>query len=508
VIGRELEATILRLARVERWPVNTIAAQLGVHHDVVERVLAQGGLPTARAARPSRVDCYVPFIRETWERWPRLTASRLWRMCKERGYVGSQSHFRYAVSKLRPWRPVEAYLRLKTLPGEQAQVDWAHFGHVQIGRATRPLLAFVIVLSFSRAIFLRFFLAAKTEEFLRGHEEAFARWKGCARVLLYDNLKSAVIERIGDAIHFNSLLLDFAAHHGFEPRPVAPARGNEKGRVERAISFVRTGFFLARAWKDLDDLNAQADAWCAGEALERKWPEDPRRTVGEVFEEERKALLALPANPFPTDTREEVAVGKTPYVRFDRNDYSVPHTLVRRTLVVFASPTEVRILDGTQEVARHARSYDAGAQIEDPAHVKALVETKRRAREHRGIDRLAHAAPASRALLDRLAERGKNLGHSTFRLLRLLDAYGAVALEAAVREVLERDVPHVHAVAQVLERNRAATGAPPALPIPLPPGVRDLVVRPHALEGYDELAKREDDAGGEAPDEQDESASR
>lgn len=507
MIDRELEAMILRLFRIEHWPVGTIASQLSVHHGVVERVLERAGLPPVREARPSRVDLYVPFIRETWEKWPRLPASRLFRMCQERGYVGSASHFRYAVSRLRPRRPVEAFLRLKTLPGEQAQVDWAHFGHLTIGRATRPLIAFVIVLSYSRAIFLRFFLAAKTEEFLRGHEEAFSRWKGCARVHLYDNLKSAVLERVGDAIHFNALMLEFAAHHGTEVRPVALARGNEKGRVERAISYVRTGFFLARSWRDLDDLNAQADAWCLGESLERRWTEDPCRTVGEVLEEERGKLLALPANPFPTDTRVEVSVGKTPYVRFDRNDYSVPHTMVRRTLVVFASPKEVRVLDGTAEVARHPRSYDARAQIEDPAHVRALVETKRRAREHRGIDRLAHAAPASRTLLERLAERGKNLGHSTYRLLRLLDAYGAQALEEAVREVLAKDVPHVHAVAQVLERNRAARGGPPALPIPLPPGVRDLVVRPHALDGYDALAKRDDDAEGE-DHEQDASAAR
>ena len=438
--------------------------------------------------RPSRLDPFLPFITDAIERYPKITASRLFRMCRERGYVGSPSHFRSAVARWRPRRAVEAFLRLRTLPGEQAQVDWGHFGHVVIGRATRPLIAFVIVLSYSRAIFLRFFLAARTEEFLRGHQEAFARWIGCTRVLLYDNLKSAVIERVGDAIHFNRLMLEFAAHHGNEPRPVAPGRGNEKPRVERAISYIRTGFFLARTSGDLDDLNAQADAWCLGETLERRWPEDPRRTVGEVLEEERRCSCPCPANPFPTDTRCEVSVGKTPYARFDRNDYSVPHTLVRRTLTVLASPKEVRILDGSTEVARHPRSYDARAQIEDPAHVQALVEIKRRAREHRGMDRLAHAAPASRLLLEHLAQRGKNLGHNTVRLLRLLEAYGATALQAALREVIQRNVPHVHAVAQVLERNRAAEGqtARPPPPAP-PPALADLVVRPHSLEGYDAL---------------------
>ena len=490
MIDPERTAQILRLARAERWPVGTIAAQLGVHHDVVERVLRQEGVLQTSIVRPSRLDPFVPFVRETWARYPRLPASRLYRMCVERGYVGSPEHFRHAVAPHRPRRPVEAFLRLKTLIGEQAQVDWAHFGTRAIGRAQRPLVAFVMVLSYSRAIFLRFRLSLKTEDFLRGHQEAFSYFAGVPRVCLYDNLKSAVLERQGDAIRFNPLLLAFAGHYHYEPRPVAVGRGNEKARVERAIRYVRQGFYLARTWRDLDDLNAQALAWCQGPALERPWPEEPSRRVADVFREEQGRLLALPENPFPVDERVEVVVGKTPYVRFDSNDYSVPHPLVRRTLVVLASPTLVRLFEGTAEVATHLRSYDRGQQIEDPAHVAALVEEKSRARRHRGIDRLAAAAPSSRTLLERLAERGTNLGHATYRLLQLLDAYGGEALERALTEVLRRDVPHVHAVAQVLERNRAASGQAPALPLALPDDarVRDLVVRPHALKDYDALA--------------------
>src|SRR5262249_53898691 len=125
----------------------------------------------------------------------------------------------------------------------------------------------------------------------------------------------------------------------------------------------------------------------------------------------------------------------------------------------------------------------------------ALTQEKRAASKHRGLDRLSHAAPSTRTLLERLAERGKNLGNATQRLLVLLDTYGARALEHAVREVLERDVPHVHGVQQVLERDRHARGLPPALPIPLPEDsrARSLQVRPHALDSYDTLAPRADD---------------
>ena len=153
-------------------------------------------------------------------------------MLAERGYVGSASHLRHLVAGMRPRPAAEAYLRLRTLPGEQAQVDWGHFGHLQIGRARRPLMAFVMVLSHSRRIFLRFFLDAHGATFIRGHAEAFAAFGGCARVVLYDNLKSAVLERRGDAIRFNPMLLAFAAHYRYEPRPVAVARGNDRGPHE------------------------------------------------------------------------------------------------------------------------------------------------------------------------------------------------------------------------------------------------------------------------------------
>lgn len=486
MISSEVEAAILRLHHAERWPIGTIATQLGVHHDVVERVLRQDGLPPAVPVRPRLIDPYVEFVKDTWRRYPKLPATRLWAMCRERGYTGAKDHFRSLVAPFRP-RPKEAFLRLATLPGEQAQFDWAHFGKLTIGRAERDLLAFLGVLAWSRAIYVEFFLGQHCENVLRGQGGAYRDWGGVARVALYDNMKTVVAERQGDAIRFNPTLLAFAGHYRFEPRPVAPGRGNEKPRVERAIRYVRYSFFLARRWRDLVDLNCQASEWCHGDAMDRPWPQDQRRKVREAFEEERAKLLPLPTNPFPTDERREVRVGKTPYARFDRNDYSVPHELVHRALVVVASRDTVRVLDGSQEVARHPRSYDKGAVIEDESHVAALVSAKGQAREQRGMSRLGHAAPSTTKLLERLAERGKNLGNATARLLALLDLHGAQALEKAVREVLERNAPHVHGVQQVLERERAARGQPPVVLVQLPDDPRlrtKRPVRPHSLESY------------------------
>jgi transposase len=491
-IGAELEAQILRYYHVEKWRCGTIARQLHVHRGTVQRVLAQAGLPRIGAVqRASQIDAYLPFIHETLKKFPSLTASRLYAMVYERGYRGSHHHFRHLISLHRP-RPVpEAYLRLRTLPGEQAQVDWASFGHLQIGRARRPLMAFVMVLSWSRQIYLRFFLDARMDSFLAGHAGAFEAWSGVPRVLLYDNLRSAVLERQGDAIRFHPTLLAFAAHHRYEPRPVAVARGNEKGRVERAIRFVRESFFAARRFTDIDDLNAQAAIWCAGPAAERPCREEPTITVREAFGREQPSLLALPENPYPCELLLAVKVGKTPYVRFDLNDYTIPYTHVRRTLTVRADPRRVRILDGADLLATHERSYDRGAQIEIAAHIDALAARKREARHHRGLDHLARAAPASRTLLLHAAERGGNLGNITTHLLRLLDRYGPAELQAAIEETLASDAaPHPNPVRLALERRREARQAPPPVPLILPEHVRnkDTLVTPHRLDIYDQLA--------------------
>ena len=491
MIARALEAEIVRLHHTEHWPVGTIATQLRVYHATVRRVIAQAGVPVVqKIVRPSMVEPYRAFMVETLSKYPTLRASRLYAMVRERGYPGAPDHFRALVARLRPRPAAEAYLRLRTLPGEQGQVDWAHFGKLSVGRAVRPLMAFVMVLSYSRHLFLRFYLGAAMSEFIHGHVEAFAWFNAVPRVLLYDNLKSAVLERSGDAIHFHPRLLELAAHYRFQPRPVAVARGNEKGRVERAIRFARDAFFAARTFRDLDDLNAQAKAWCEGAAADRPCPEDRSRSVRTLFAEEAGHLLALPENPFPAEERLELSVRKTPYARFDLNDYSIPHTHVQRTLTVLATLDTVRILDGLELIATHVRSFDRGAQIEEPSHVQALVAHKRAARAHRAQDRLHHAAPSAKLLFLRAAERGTHLGVLTRGLLQLLDSHGASALEAAIAAALTEDAAHLGAVRHFIDSHAHARGQPPPIAVALPkdPRLHTLSVRPQALSDYEQLA--------------------
>ena len=454
-------AEIRRLYYSEHWKLGTIAAELGLHRETVRAAVErEPGAGRPGLYRPSALDPYLPFIRDTLAQYPRLRATRIHEMVRLRGYPGSVNQLRRIVKRLRPETGRTVYRRVVTLAGESAQVDWGSFGKVRIGHGTRAVSGFVMVLGYSRAIAALFTLDQTLESFLRGHVEAFDALGGIARTLVYDNLRSAVLDRRGAAVQFHPRLLELAGHY-----------------------------------RDLDDLNAQFRRWRDDVAHQRRHPEQPDRTVAEVWADEKPRLLPLPAHPFETELVRVVRSGKTPYVRFDRNLYSIPHTHVRKPLTLLASDTRVRILDQQTELARHRRSYDTGQTVEDPEHLEGLLAATRQANVHTTRDRLRAAVPATAALFERLAERGEALRPHATRLLALLDDYGPEELAAAVDDALQRDALGAGSITHILETRRRRRGLKPPLRLTLPdrPGLRDLDVRPHDLETYDDLGRNTPD---------------
>jgi transposase len=493
MISSEIRVQIRHWFYAEHWKIGTIAQELGVHPDTVRSAIESNRFHRAQTLRPCLTDPYLPFIRQTLDLYPRLRATRIYQMLRERGYPGSVVQLRRAVANLRPQRP-EPFLRLHMFPAEQAQVDWAHFGEVLVGRARRRLSCFVITLSYSRALYLEFFFDQTMENFLRGHVHAFQAWAGSPRVILHDNLRSAVLERRGNQIHFHPRLLELCAHYHCIARPCQVRAGNQKGRVERAIRYVRESFWAGRDFITLEQCNRQALLWRDQVAHQRPWPGDDTRSVAQAFAEEQPRLLPLPLHPFDTDLILPLRSAKTIYVRFDLNDYSIPPEAVRRPLTLVASDTWIRILDGTQEIARHRRSYDRHKSLLDPAHQQALLQEKRKAFHSTPTGRLAQAVPESETLLDLAFARGESAGSQTAQLLKLLDLYGAPALRHAIGEALQRDTPRASSVAFLLRRRQQPT--PPAAPkvdLSRHPEAQAIDVQPHALETYDELAHHHDD---------------
>jgi transposase len=486
MIDPETRAQIRRYFYAEHWKVGTIATEMDIHPDTVRNAIESERFKNMQPLRASVVDPYIDFIRQTLEQHPQLCATRVYQMVHGRGYKGSVVQLRRAVARLRPQKR-EPFLQLQTFPGEQGQVDWAHFGHVMVGRARRALSCFVMTLSYSRALYLEFFFDQTMENFLRGHVHAFESWSGQPRVLLYDNLKSAVLERRGNQILFHPRLLELSGHYHFAPRPCQVRSGNQKGRVERAIRYVRDSFQAGRTFTTLAECNRQALQWRDQVAHQRRWPGGDHRTVAEVFAEEQFRLLTPALHPFSTDRVETVRSHKTIYVRFDLNDYSIPPEAVGKQLTLVASDTIVRILDGSFEIARHTRSWDRHQLVLDPAHQDAVLKTKRKAFHSTPGGRLEQMAPESRALLDLAFAQGESAGAQTAHLMKLLEQYGASALRRAIAEAVERGTPRASSVAFLLGRQPRFT--PIALDLSRHPQAQSVDVRPHDLGTYDELAR-------------------
>jgi transposase len=487
-VDLKVEAEIRRLYFAEHWKRGTIASALGVHFDTVVRVLGSFG-PRAGSPRPNArvLEPYIPFVDETLARHPRLVATRIQDMLVERGYTGSLRTLRRYVRTARPTPKSEAFLRVETLPGEQAQVDWAHVGALTILGSTRPLWAFVMVLAYSRAMWAELVLDMGIESLRRSLVRASVFFGGSPRQWLFDNAKTVVVERSGDAVRFHPALLDLSARLHVQPALCGVRKPHEKGKVERAIRFLKERFFAARSFHSVAHGNAQLLEFCERIAHQRPHPRWPERRILDVFEEEKPRLLSLPS-PLPdTETVAPITVDKSAFVKLDTNRYSVPAPYKDHTLTLVADDVTVRLLDGQVEVARHARCWGRHRTIELREHRAALLDEKRKARDLKGRDRLRVEVPEIEALLERWVDAGRNIGSMVAFTVKLLDAYGPKVLRTVVTDMVRRGVHDRGAMAILCEQKRRRGRAGPApLALHLGEHVVERDVVPHDLGGYDE----------------------
>ena len=222
----------------------------------------------------------------------------------------------------------------------------------------------------------------------------------------------------------------------------------------------------------------------------------------DAFEQERAALQPPPETGFDCDDALDVQAGKTPYVRYDLNDYSIPHEFVRQTLQVRASPQQVRIYNATACLATHPRCYDKGQHIADPQHIDALRRFKSNSARHSGQHRLYQQAPDSEVFLQHNVELGHRLSQSVRLLTRWLDQYGNTALVKALQEALAQSCYHTDGVLQILERHREQHQRPVPLSIQLPDKALDhSPLSPASLDAYDRLVAVDTGADDDDPDE-------
>jgi transposase len=338
--------------------VSAIARQTGIDRKTVRKYVERGLEAPAYGPRKPRatvIDPFVGYLRERVKAYPGLTGSRLFREIKERGYVGGYTAVTDFLRDVRPPASPEFEVRFETPPGEQAQVDFAQFHVVFTDEPTTPRIVwlFSMVLGYSRLIWARFVMHQNLPTVLRCHVAALEAIGGVPREILYDRMKTAVIgEGQTEGIVYNRALVDLARHYGFHPRACRAYRAKTKGKVERPFRYIREDFFLARTFRNLDDLNIQLRHWLDTVANPRVHA-TTLRVVNEAFAEERQHLRPLPLAPFRSVLKLERRISREGMVSVGGNAYSVPDATRSRLVEVHSLADEVRIFENGTLIAIH-----------------------------------------------------------------------------------------------------------------------------------------------------------
>jgi transposase len=473
-----------------------IARRLGLSVKTVRKALRQESPPSRiTRLRESKLDAFKERMTTLLSDYPGLSAIRIYEKIREQGYEGSVTLLRYYLRRVRPVQR-EVFVRIETEPGEEAQVDWGMFGdYFGTGRI---LSCLAFVLSHSRMMTLTWTLSQRMEDFLASHRNAFHFIGGVPQKILYDNLKSVVASRIGRDIRFNPRFMAFAGTYLFEPVACNVRAGNEKGKVERTIGYVRHNFFAGRVFKDLADLRAQSDRWRDGIANVRIHGTLRRRPI-DRFEAEKKVLRPLPSHPFDCDVVLTVTATPTCRVSFDANTYTVPSLYARLPLTLRANEMEVRIFKLDRVIAAHPRCWQKYRDIEDPRHTRDILDQKQKAVAAKQKDFFLSLGSVAEDYLKGLIATPRSLTTELRKINALVTVYGKTEILQAIHQAIPFRAFGAEYLKNIILQNLTRRGAIQPLS-PVDPKTRpelvSLTVQERDLKTYDDMA-----LGKEDPDE-------
>lgn len=349
--------------------VREIARLTGYARNTVRAVLRTEGLRQPKPRRrTSPLDAYQDYLRHRHAETG-LSAVRLLQEIRAQGYFGGVHAVRRFVATLASAQrqAQRATVRYETGPGEQAQVDWKHVGTFTdaVGRPV-TISAFVMVLSFSRAVFVRFVTSMRLPVLIECHLAAFQFFGGLPASILYDNMKQV---RLSPGL-WNPAFFDFAGHCGFTPKTHQPYRPRTKGKVERAIRYLDDSFLKARTFADLADLNAQGLHWCRHTANQRVHATTQRQPEALLREEQPKLAPLSALRPYVLSV--ERTVDAEGLVSYQGSRYSVPPEHVGARVAVLAAGGRINIRVGELIVAEHAPAPKSRSCVITPEHLQAM----------------------------------------------------------------------------------------------------------------------------------------
>lgn len=443
-----------------------IAQKLHLHRQTVSKWIKRPRYDqrarTPETKRPSKVDPFKGTIVRLLHAHP-YTAAQLFSRLKAEGYGGSYTILKRFVRRVRP-KHAPAFLTLHFAPGESAQVDWGSWGAIRVGQTRRALHFFVMVLGWSRQLYLEFTYSQAQEMWLACHTHAFESFGGRVPAeIMCDNTKTAVLAHpLGAPPVLNPTYLDYARHHGFAIKACGPRRAWEKGRVEAAVKYVKQNFLAGRALSDLATINAEARLWLDTVANVRIHGET-RRKPAVMFAEEKAHLRPLPAHPYDAARVGTVPASNRCRVTVDTNRYSVPAACASAQLTLKLYAERLRLFDGERLVAEHLRSFDRGQDIEDPDHAAELIADRQKARQQQLLLQFLRLSPQAQAYHAQLAERRFNPRHHVQKIVALSEIFGPEAVARAIEDAHALGAYSCEYIANLLEQRRRFLPEPGAL---------------------------------------------
>ena len=412
----------------------------------------------AQPKRPSKLDPFKGDIVRLLEQHP-YSAQQIFQRLKEQGYPGRYSILKAFVRQVRP-KPRTAFLTLRFEPGQCAQVDWGCAGSVPVGSTRRRLSFFLMVLAFSRKMYLEFTLAETLEHFLACHQHAFEYFGGVARQAWVDNCKVAVLSRAADTVVFNPRYLDFAQHYGFQIRACGVGQPQEKGRVENGVGYVKKNFLNGLELLDFQIVNPAARHWLETVANVRVHGQT-QRTPQELFPQEKlKPLHPLPYEAALLDT---VRVNSQFRIKVDGNRYSVPCQYASSQLTLKRHADRLLVYDQEKLVAEHVRRYDRHQDYELPDHVAPLLLHRKKAREQKLFLRFLALCPKAHDYYQQLEQRRLNPQHHVQKIVALSELYGTEAVARALEDAFTYQAFSCEYITNILQQRQRPAQEPGAL---------------------------------------------
>jgi len=408
--------------------------------------------------RASKLDPHKGEIIRLLERHD-YSAQQIFQQMRERGYEGGHTILKDFVRQVRPkHRP--AFLTLHFEPGECAQVDWGCAGSVPVGSTRRRLSFFVMVLAYSRKMYLEFTLAETLEHFLSCHQHAFEYFNGVTRQVWVDNCKVAVLSRPAGTVVFNPHYLDFANHYGFQIRACGVGQPQEKGRVESAVGYVKKNFLNGLELSDFTHINPAARYWLDQVANVRVHGQT-RKTPQELFLEE--TLHPLHPRAYDAATLDTIRVNSQFRIKVDGNHYSVPCRYASSNLRLKLFPDRLLVYDKDTLVAEHVRRYDRHKDYELPDHVQPLLLARKKARDQKLFLRFLNLSSRAEEYYRQLEQRRLNPKHHVQKIVALSELYGTEAVARAMEDAFTYQAFSCEYIDNILQQRQRPTREPGAL---------------------------------------------